>query len=228
MSELNDFSLVFKRHKRAKRLKLRYDATHDQAIITMPPRSSEREATKFANKHISWLNKQRSMAPTRIYLLPGYTIPFKGINRLIIHTPDNNGRIKINDNEIIVGGTLEGFSVRLENYLKKMARADIEPIANTMANRTAKTFKRIQIRDTKSRWGSCSSSGNLSFSWRLIMTPPEILEYVVAHEIAHLTEMNHSRAFWQVVDTIIDHATVSRKWIKNQGQHLMLILKNPT
>ena len=228
MNEIDDFSLVFKHHKRAKHLKLRYDATHDRAVITMPPRSSEREATKFASKHISWLNKQRNLAPTRIYLLPGYSIPFKGVNRLIIHTPDNKGRIKINDNEIIVGGSLEGFSLRLENYLKKMARVDIEPIANAMAVRTDKSFKRIQIRDTKSRWGSCSSSGNLSFSWRLIMTPPEILEYVVAHEIAHLTEMNHSQAFWHVVDTLIDHAIVSRKWIKNQGQHLMLILKKPT
>lgn len=121
MTDLNDFSLVFKRHKRAKSLKLRYDATNDQAVITMPFRSSEREAIKFASKHISWLNKQRSKAPARLYLLPGYTIPFKGIDRLIVHCADNNGRVKISDSEIIVGGTLEGFSVRLENYLKKIA-----------------------------------------------------------------------------------------------------------
>ena len=99
----------------------------------------------------------------------------------------------------------------------------IEPIAYDMADIIKKKFKRIHIRDTKSRWGSCSSTGTVSFSWRLIMTPPKILEYVVAHEIAHLKEMNHSASFWHVVDELVYDAKISRKWLKNEGQDLMLI-----
>jgi predicted metal-dependent hydrolase len=217
------FSLFFKRHRQAKRMKLRYDAVTDSAIVTMPLRSSEKEARKFAENNISWLQVQRQNSPVQQSLLPGFTIPYKGFDLSIIHKPDMAGRVTFTEDKIIVGGTIEGFSVRLGNHLKKQARRVIEPLAYDMAERTNKSFKRIQIRDTKSRWGSCSSSGNLSFSWRLIMAAPEILEYVVAHEVAHLSEMNHSADFWEVVALLVFNAKQSRKWLKTEGQKLMLI-----
>lgn len=225
-NSIGDFSMVFKPHHRAKRMKLRYDAATNSAVITMPPRSKKNDAEKFVKQNLTWLEKQRMAAPVRQYLFPGFIIPFKGQDHLIIHKPDSTGRVLIQNNEIIIGGPLEGLPVRLENYLRKQARIEIEPIAKMMAFKINKKIKRIQIRDTKSRWGSCSSSGALSFSWRLIMTPPEILEYVVAHEVAHLEELNHSYKFWTVVDQLVDHAKNSRKWLKTKGQKLMLIQKD--
>ena len=223
MVMLGDFPVEIKRHIRSKRMKLRYDAANDCAIITMPPRAKDKDAFKFAKEHLPWLEKQRMMAPEVRYLAPDQVIPYLGVERTIIHDPDKSARVLITEDEIIVGGRTEGFSVRLENHLKKEARKIIEPIAYDMADIINKKFKRIHIRDTKSRWGRCSSSGTISFSWRLIMTPPEILEYVVAHEIAHLKEMNHSAAFWRVVDELVYDAKISRKWLKNEGQDLMLI-----
>lgn len=224
MNRLDAFQVEFKTHKRAKRMKLRYDATKDCAIITMPPRSNKRDAHKFASRHISWLEEQRKSAPDRIFLAPGYFIPIEGIPFLVVHRPDNTGSVKMTDFEIIVGGNESGLSKRLENYLKKRARQRIEPLAQEMAQSIGESFRRIQIRDTKSRWGSCSSSGTLSFSWRLIMCPDNIIDYVVAHEVSHIKEMNHSPAFWHVVDQLVDDAKTSRSWLKNEGQALMMIL----
>lgn len=226
MVKFGNIPLVFKPHVRAKRMKLRYDASSDQAIITMPPRTNEREAINFAKRHLDWLEKQRENAPERIYLYPDYVIPYLGKNRQITHYPDEKADVTITDENIYVGGPTAGISVRLENYFKKQARKSIEPLARTMATQLGTRFRRIQIRDTKSRWGSCSSTGTLSFSWRLIMTPPEILEYVVAHEISHLAEMNHSPAFWRTVDLLVEDAQVSRKWLRTEGHRLMLILNH--
>lgn len=204
-------------------MKLRYDATTDSAVVTMPNRSSEWAALKFAKQNLLWLLEQRQTTEPQKFLLPGYIIPYMGEDHIIFHRTDQAGRVHIENNEILVGGLLHGFSVRIENHLKKQARSTIEPLADHMATKISKRFKRIQIRDTKSRWGSCSSAGNLSFSWRLIMTPPVILEYVVAHEVAHLQEMNHSASFWDVVNDLVDDAKTSRKWLKTEGQKLMLI-----
>lgn len=223
MADTSGFIIEFKRHSRAKRMKLRYDASSGNAVVTMPPRSSERAAKKFAENNILWLEKQRRSSPLKKLLMPGEIIPFQGVNHLIIHAPEKRAGVKIVAGEITVGGTIEGFSVRLENFLKKYARSTIEPLAKNMAQSINQNFRRIQIRDPKSRWGSCSTTGTLSFSWRLIMTPPEILEYVVAHEVSHLKEMNHSKSFWKVVDQLVDNAKDSRKWLKGDGQALMMI-----
>ena len=223
MSNQNKFPVLIKRHSRARKMKLRYDPMNECAVVTMPPRGSEKAAIKFAEQNLIWLEKQKTSSPEQIFLSPGSCIPYKGETFIIIHRADRSGRIQIEDNSFIVGGPIEGFPVRLENFLKKQARLTIEPIARDMSLLIRKRFVRIQIRDTSSRWGSCSSSGTLSFSWRLILTPPEILTYVVAHEIAHLKEMNHSPAFWAVVDQMVDNAKSSRKWLKTEGQQLMLI-----
>ncbi|MCC3861907.1 M48 family metallopeptidase [Pseudemcibacter aquimaris] len=223
MNSIHDFNPEIKYHKRARRIKLRYDAENGRAIITLPPFTSKRSALSFAENHIDWLIEQRDKSPDIILMKPGSIIPFLGIDKTIIHEPDFPARVIMTEDEIIVGGRIEGFGVRIENFLKKEARLLIEPIAHELADKTGKSFKRIHIRDTKSRWGSCSSTGTLSFSWRLIMTPPEILEYVVAHEVAHISEMNHSSAFWAIVDQLVDNSKKSRKWLKTEGQNLMLI-----
>ncbi len=223
MSNQRKFPVLIKRHSRARKMKLRYDPANECAVVTMPPGANEKTAIKFVEQNLIWLDKQKASSPEQIFLSPGSCIPYKGETFIIIHSTDRSGRIQIEDNSFIVGGPIEGFPVRLENFLKKQARLTIEPTAKEMSLLIGKRFGRIQIRDTSSRWGSCSSSGTLSFSWRLVLTPPEILRYVVAHEIAHLKEMNHSPAFWAVVDQMVDNAKSSRKWLKTEGQQLMLI-----
>ncbi len=224
MASLEEFQLSIKPHSRAKRMKLRYDAASESAVVTVPLYSSDKEAKKFAEKHLGWLRKQKQSSASRKFLAHGTIIPFRGKDHAIQHDPTRSPTVQISNAEIRVGGIAHGLPKRLENYFKKKAKQEIEPIAVRMAEETGVTFKRIQIRDTKSRWGSCSTTGTLSFSWRLIMTPPEILEYVVAHEIAHLSEMNHSAAFWRIVDELVPNALSSRRWLRTEGHALMLIL----
>ena len=79
------------------------------------------------------------------------------------------------------------------------------------------TYGRISIREQKTRWGSCSSKGNLNFNWRLIFAPPEVLDYVVVHELAHRKEMNHSKAFYAIVESIMPDYRKWKKWLKENG-----------
>ena len=119
MDTLGVFPIEIKRHIRAKRMKLRYDATNDRAVITIPPRAKDKDAIRFVKEHLLWLEKQRMMAPEVRYLAPDQVIPYLGIERTIIHDPDKPARVIITEDELIVGGRTEGFSVRLENHLKK-------------------------------------------------------------------------------------------------------------
>ena len=223
LDEIGGIPLIYKSHRRAKRMKLRFDAISGSGIVTVPTYTSKLEAFRFAGKHIGWLEEQKKASPEKILLMPGNVIQVLGTDRLVCHIPSNPAGVEIINDKIIVGGPIEGFGVRLENHLKKIAREYIEPLALELAQSADVSYKKIQVRDTKSRWGSCSSTGTLSFSWRLIMTPPDILKYVVAHEIAHITEMNHSKAFWNLVDQLVDNAKSARRWLRTDGQALMLV-----
>ena len=109
---------------------------------------------------------------------------------------------------------------KIKAHLKQMARDALATASDRYAARLNKRYSRLTIRDTRSRWGSCSSAGALMYSWRLVMAPPAVLEYVVAHEVAHLVEMNHSRAFWDVVESIFPDYETQRRWLRTHGDTL--------
>ncbi|WP_417316632.1 M48 family metallopeptidase [Emcibacter sp.] len=215
--------VIFKPHPRAKRLKLRYDAAKGAAIVTLPPRTSKKSGFEFARRHTDWLNRQKNSFSDQNILSPGSYLSFLGHDHLIIHQPDASGRVRREEGQVIVGGPAGGFDVRLLNWLKKQARERLEQAVGEMAARSGVSCRKLRIGDPKSRWGSCSSSGTLSFSWRLIMTPENVFDYVVAHEVAHLKEMNHSPAFWREVDKLVDHSQTSRRWLRQHGPHLMAL-----
>ena len=225
MSEyyVGDFPLILRRHARAKHLKLRYDARSDSAILTLPPGVSDRKALAFAEKNHDWICEQYDKSPDYIPLEHGEYIPFQGKSVLITHAPNEKATVTHIGDSLIVGGPLAGFDVRLQNWLKKQARIALhqavdhfEPLLNNRPHR-------IVVGDTTSRWGSCSSRKTLSFSWRLILASPEILNYVVAHEMAHLEEMNHSPKFWAVVEKLCPDWKKHRRWLKSNGNSLMFI-----
>jgi hypothetical protein len=108
----------------------------------------------------------------------------------------------------------------MTDALRKVAREEITTRALKMAKKTERRIQRITVRDTRSRWGSCSSTGNLSFSWRLIFAPEEVLEYVVAHEVAHLRYMNHSEKFWNLVSYLCPNYEAAKAWLKLHGKEL--------
>ena len=220
---IGEFPLILRRHPRAKHLKLRFEAKSGSALLTLPPGISERKALQFARKHHDWISKQYENSPEITPLNAGEKIPYQGSLIRIIHSPDLAAAINLTEGRLIVGGPEAGFETRIENWLKKQAKIALNQAVENFESHINTRHRAIVVRDTKSRWGSCSSRKTLSFSWRLIMAPPEILHYVVAHEMAHLVEMNHSPAFWTIVEKMYPEWKKSRRWLKSEGNGLMLV-----
>ena len=209
--------LIVRRHPCARRMILRLNMVGEGAVITIPTNSSTSAALDFVRRKSSWLCHLLNEIGERVAFGDGVQIPFQGIQYLVRHRDDAYGAVWIEDGEINVTGDIEHLSRRLGDWLKKQARIRIKSLVHQKAKQINKTLSRITIRDTRTRWGSCSSKGVLSFSWRLIMAPPEILDYVVAHEVAHLVHMNHSSRFWDTVNRLTENAKGGRAWLNDNG-----------
>lgn len=220
---IGDFPLKLRRHPRAKHLKLRFEARSGAALLTLPPGIPIRKALQFANRHHGWLCDQYAASPDITPLRAGETIPFQGRRVKIFHVPETAATIDFKDGMLKVGGPEAGFETRLQNWLEKQAGIALKNAVDICQPHLGVRPHTLTVRDTRSRWGSCSTRKNLSFSWRLIMAPPDILHYVVAHEMAHLVEMNHSPAFWKIVKKMSPDWKISRRWLKSEGNGLMLI-----
>ncbi|WP_138381087.1 M48 family metallopeptidase [Luteithermobacter gelatinilyticus] len=222
---------MVRRHPRARRMKLRFDPHQAAAIVTVPshlPAGSAHDlAHAFASEHRAWLRAEMARYPAENLVRPGGFIAFRGHDHKLLHRADLPGGVHHSEGRIHVGGPIHGFEKRLELWLRKEARHSLEAQARSHAERLEVRFRRLRITDTKSRWGSCSGRGVLSFSWRLVMAPERVLDYVAAHEVAHLKEMNHSAAFWALVDRLVPHAKTSRAWLRQHGPALMALRFDP-
>ena len=146
--------------------------------------------------------------------MPGTTLSLLGTNYTLQAISTARRGVWIEEDGIMVSGHPEYFARRVADWLRVYAREEICQRAFPMAKQINRTIYRIGVRDTTSRWGSCTSRGHLSFSWRLVLAPADILTYVVAHEVSHLAEMNHSPAFWQVVEDVISRTTESPRLVE--------------
>lgn len=208
-----------KRNTRAKRLTLRLSRTDGTATLTLPTRALIREAEAFARKQEGWLRAQIAKLPTSEPLIHGASLPFRGRDLQIATTTGKS--VRVENDMILVGGPHSG--ARLKAFIKTEARNALVPAVEKYAAMIDRPVKRVTLRDTRSRWGSCSAEGNLMFSWRLVMAPPVVLEYVAAHEVAHLVEMNHSQDFWDVVHSLMPDYQNHRNWLKTHGAKLHVI-----
>ena len=212
--------LLVRRNRRARRILTRIDATAGAVVLVLPPRATEAQGFEFLHKHTDWLLQRFSALPPRIPFADGATIPFRGDPHMICHLPAESRRVRLAEGVIESGGRRDTLSQRIGAWLRAEARSAITPLATEKAATIGLKPFAVSIRDQKSRWGSCSSSGRLSFSWRLIMAPRQILDYVVAHEAAHLAQMNHSDRFWSIVARLTDDAGQARDWLKRHGGSL--------
>lgn len=219
-SEGEDVAVYLTEHARARRLSLRVDAMENRIVLVKPRRVSRIAAVAFATEKIDWIAARLAELPKPIPFAPGTSVPILGQLHVIAHRPDARRGVWIDDGSICVSGPIEHLSRRVHDWLKNEARRVISPIAHGYAAELDVRVTQISVRDTRSRWGSCTAEGKLSFSWRLIFTPQHVLNYVVAHEVAHLREMNHSAKFWGVVEDLIGDRARSTKWLKTQGAEL--------
>lgn len=210
---------------RARRFLLRLPADHSGPVLTVPRGGSLQSAERFALQHIDWLLERLERRPDHVPFLPGNIIPLRGEDHLIVPTGKLRGLIETSGvtaglPKLHVPGETDHLPRKLTSWLKAEAKADLTAAANVHADKIGKTITAISIRDTKSRWGSCAANGRLSFSWRLILAPPEVLDYVAAHEVAHLREMNHSARFWKLCQELAPHTRDARQWLKENGLRL--------
>ena len=210
--------VLLRRSSRAKRLSLRVSQLDGRVTLTLPRFASEREATSFAREKAAWLRQHVSRFESDVTLGFGSELPYQGA--MIRLEPGDGRKLRLEGDTLHVPGPEERLGARLVAFMKENARSRLTGASDHYAAELGRPFTRISIRDTRSRWGSCNSQGALMYSWRLIMAPPEVLDYVAAHEVAHLQEMNHSRAFWDVVERLYGPHAKPRRWLKENGHAL--------
>ena len=211
-------ALTLRRSARARRLSLRVSGLDGQVTLTVPHGVSEAEALGFARRRSDWLRRTLDEQPGRVRIGPGAMLPIEGEMRQVV--PAAGRQVRLGDGLVQVPGADGTLAPRLRAWLRAQARDRLAAASDHYAARLGRDYSRLTLRDTRSRWGSCSAQGALSYSWRLILAPPEVLDYVAAHEVAHLAEMNHSPAFWAVVAGLLPGFDAPRAWLKREGAML--------
>ena len=211
--------VAVKRSALARRISLRIDPARG-AVLMLPVKARLAEGERFLLAHRVWLAERLARLPGPVALADGATVPLLGVPHPVRHVPGARRGVWVEGGEILVSGLPEHVGRRTADFLKSEARRLIAPRAQDMAARLGRKPGRITVKDTRSRWGSCSSTGDLAFSWRLVLAPEQILDYVVAHEVAHLVQMNHSPAFWAVVESLVGDHRPARRWLKINGAGL--------
>ncbi len=223
------YRVAVKRVGRARRFTLRVRAATLDAVLTMPAGGSLRAARSFVERNAEWIGDRIDRLPQKIPFLAGSTIPFRGVDVSIVHCrglraaawldtvmgPDGTTKTVIH-----VTGNPDQQRRRILDFLRREARRDLDEAVRRHTRAIGRGMAPISLRDTRSRWGSCTARGALNFSWRLIMAPPHVLDYLAAHEVAHLIHMNHSPAYWGVARRLAPDLEFAEAWLRQYGPGL--------
>ena len=217
--------VTVRRHRRARRYTLRIHSATREVILTMPTRGSVREAKAFAQKHGGWIAARLRRLPEAAPFADGAMLPLRGVEHRVVHRPGKRGTVwteqgKGGEMLICVAGDAPHVGRRVGDFLRREAQRDLIVASRRAADMIGVNVKRISVRDQSSRWGSCSTTGVLSYSWRLILAPPFVLDYLAIHEVAHLVEMNHSPRFWRLVNRMYPDAERAKVWLDVHGADL--------
>jgi predicted metal-dependent hydrolase len=216
-----------RRHPAARRMTLRVSRTSRSVIVTVPVSCDLVQAGTFLNTHLDWVRERLGNLPEHIPFSDGSVVPLRGAPHVIVGIGSRRGSRVVElgtsaDGKpaLLVSGASDHLGRRLRDWLAAEAGRDLAGrVASHAANLGLKAG-RVTVRDQKSRWGSCSSTGSLSFSWRLIMAPAHVLDYVAAHEVAHLAEMNHGPRFWALVRRTMPRTDEAKRWLQKFGSDL--------
>jgi predicted metal-dependent hydrolase len=207
---------------RARRLIVKVHPSTGEVSVVAPSQRALDRALDFAQGEAPWIARQLARVPTPIALRPGAHVPFQGRDHAILKREGGRGPV-VHDADaatITVGGRDEHAQRRLIDYLKHEARRVLEERSHDYAARIDARVRRVSVRDTASRWGSCSVKKTISYSWRLILAPPFVADYVVAHEVAHLRELNHGPRFWRLVRSLVPDIEAPQAWLRQHGTAL--------
>ena len=217
------YPITVKRLASARRYTLRVRTAQRDIVLSMPQRGSLTTAAAFAEKHAYWIVTRIRKLADDIGFADGATVPFRGVPHLIEHRPTTRGTVKIERGApplLAVSGEEPHLPRRLTDWFKKQALKDLTAAVERHCLAANAKYASVSIKDTASRWGSCSSAGALSFSWRLVLAPPFVLDYLAAHEVAHLKEMNHSLRFWRLCERLCPETKEAKAWLRVHGAEL--------
>nr|WP_198371947.1 SprT family zinc-dependent metalloprotease [Roseomonas rosulenta] len=211
------------RSARARRVSLRIDARAGEVVVTLPMRTARRAGMALLTTHAAWVMQRLAALSPALAFAPGVEIPLGGRPHVIRHDPAARGGAFLDGATIVVTGAPEFLARRVRDFLRAEAKRRIAVLAEGHAATLGVKIAAIRLKDTNSRWGSCAPDGTLAFSWRLVMAPDVVLDYVVAHEVAHLRELNHSSRFWAHVESLTPNREMAQDWLRENGPALLRI-----
>jgi len=220
------YSVRVTRRATARRLILRVRSDTGETVLTLPSRTPLAQASDFLDRHGGWIAARVARLPEQVRFEDGAVIPLRGEPTRIVHRQGYRGGLVHAPGRNGGPGTLTvtcdeaHLSRRVHDYLRAEAKRELTDATARYAARLKVAVTRITIKDTKSRWGSCSASGAIAYSWRVILAPPNILDYLAAHEVAHRVEMNHSVRYWRIVASYCPHWQESERWLTRHGTEL--------
>jgi predicted metal-dependent hydrolase len=216
-----------RRHPAARRLTLRVSKTRRAVIVTVPAECRMEDAGKFLKSNLDWVRERLGRVPAPVAFADGVKIPVRGRLHRVCFTELGRARAVVEIAQaaqgmprLLVSGRTEHAPRRLRDWLVEQARFDLDASVARHAKSLGVKARSIRLRDQTSRWGSCTAGGLLSFSWRLILAPAHVLDYVAAHEVAHLVEMNHGPRFWKLVARSMPRLEEAKRWLRNHGADL--------
>jgi len=213
----------WRRNARARRISLRIDPGEGMVVVTLPLRAGRRAGMALLMTHADWVTDRIARLPRVIRFGDGESIPIDGKPCRIRHVPQARGAAWLADGELYVTGAAEFLCRRVTDFLRAEARRRFTTQVAAKTEAAALRARRVVVKDTSSRWGSCAPDGSIALCWRLIMAPDFVQDYVVAHEVAHLRHMNHGPRFWELVARLTPHTSTAMRWLRDEGARLQRI-----
>ncbi len=213
----------WRRSARARRVSLKISPREAAVIVTLPPRAHRRAGMALLNEHAAWVTERLAAMEPPAMLEPGAAVAIGDVPHIIIHEPTRRTGALIEEGRVVVSGGLEFLPRRVMDCLRAEAARRIQLAIAPHAEALGVRPRAVRLKDTQTRWGSCAPDGTIAFSWRLVMAPDWVLDYVVAHELAHLRELNHSPRFWALVEARTPHRDAATAWLRTNAARLLRV-----
>jgi len=218
-----EFTVRWRRSTRAQRVSMRVCPRDGAVLVTLPPRAGRRAGIALLTEHGGWVMERLAALAPATPFAPGVRVPIGGVKYRLLHDPAALGGAFLQGRALVVTGDVAHFRRRATDFLRAEAKRRVVPLVARHAAMLGVTPGAIRVKDTRSRWGSCAPDGTLAFSWRLVMAPEWVLDYVVAHEVAHLRELNHSPRFWAHLARLTTQRDDAVEWLTVEGPALLRI-----
>jgi predicted metal-dependent hydrolase len=214
-------SLTLRVSPRARVLRLRVDRRTGAVVLTLPPRASKRRAIEWAEGHRAWIERQLGEVAAAERIMPGASVPLEGEPHIVDWAQDRPRTVRAEPGRIVVGGPEVNVEARVVRWLKRRALDRLSEETKEFAALAGVSVARVAVGDPVSRWGSCSATGGLRYSWRLVLAPAFVRRATVAHEVAHRVHMHHGPEFHALVETLVGaDAKRARLWLRRHGAAL--------